>query len=50
MDKQNLEVEVLEIDGLEYDVGGVGAGESNGTETNYAAHSLVAYRLPIDRK
>lgn len=49
MDKQNLEVEVLEIDGLEYDVGGVGAQETVGTETNCAAHMIVVYRLPTDR-
>jgi len=50
MEQQNNALEALEIGNLEYDVGSMGSGESAGSETNYAAHYLVSYRLPVDQK
>lgn len=38
--------DMLDIDGLEYDVGGAGSTESSHSEENQAAFYLVRYRVP----
>jgi hypothetical protein len=50
MEQQNSALEALEIDNLEYDVGGMGSEEASCSEANHAAMFFVSYRLPVDQK
>ena len=50
MDKeQNAEVETLDIENLEYDVGGAGAVESSDTQVNHGANTVPIRITPIAR-
>jgi hypothetical protein len=45
--EQRAELETLDIEDLEYDVGGAGAVESSDTQVNHGANLIVRfYRAP----
>lgn len=41
--EERAEVEALEIEELEYDVGGAGAVESNDTMANHGANAIIRF-------
>jgi hypothetical protein len=42
--EEKVDVEVLEIEGLEYDIGGAGAVDAGDTQVNHGALMVVNYR------